>query len=234
MTKTKTTNEKESVKQEKEDVAPIYLIDTEVPFPEESAHLVEGGSLIMFFGIGTRDMITNISAELMMSRRLPVDIQSIGIGDTMVLWLLDKRRNEFGDDDGEGAILAARHIYESQIQDCNREAIILALTAHTEIIGQFDVQGNLVEPIPMEEGTKPLTSKDERKPSAFMKLIQKRSSDIPDVHRNFKNVYEARMKWLEDIINEAGFEFYNDTVRAINRNIVKIVGDMPQKDKDGF
>ncbi len=225
----KTKKSKEEPKEE----TYINLIDTEVPLPEEFAHLVEGGCLTLFFGAETRDMITNISAELMMTRRLPVETSNIGIGDSMVLWLIERRGDEFSDD-GEDAILAARHIYESQIQDCNREAIILALTAHTEIVGQFDSKGKLIEPAPMEPGQKPLSAKVSRAPSSFMKLVQKKADDIPDPHRNFKNVYEARMKWIEDTINAAGFSFYNDTVRAINKCIVSIVGDLPERDGAGF
>ena len=229
--KKSTNNTKKAVQEE--DVQQ-YLIDTEVPLPEEFAHLVVDGSIKLFFGAETREMIEDISAELMMSRDLPVDVGDVGIGDSMVLWLIAKRSDEF-DEDGKDAIMAARHIYESQIQDCNREALILAITAYTEITDQFDEDGQLVEPESVLDGAKPLTEKSSnREKSSFVRLMERRKSDLPEVKRNMRNPYEARMQWLDATINKAGFRFYNSTVTAINREISKIVKDLPEKDSAGF
>jgi len=189
----------------------------------------------LYFGTDTRDMIVEISSELMMSRNLPVDLDSIGIDDLMVLWLAEKRRNEF-EKDGSDVILAAKHVYAAQIQETNREAIMLALTAYTEIEGQFDDKGHLIEPLPLEEGEKLLHIDDTngRRPSSFTRLVQKRSEDIPEMKRNLKNPYEARMKWLDDTINSAGYPFYQRAVKAINSAVMEIIADLPETDDAGF
>jgi hypothetical protein len=215
-------------------------IDFEVPLPEEFAHLVEGGSLIVLLEEGFRDMVETISGELIMSRHLPVDMQAVGIADPMTLWLLDKRGHEYvetpeGVSKGEQAILAARHVYAKQIQECNQEALILALTAHTEIIGQFDDRGGMIEPKIIGKGEKPFTEKKGgRIKSSFMRLIESREDDIPDVERNLKNVYEARMAWLEHTVSEAGIEYYNRFTREVNNAIVKVIEALPERDEHGF
>ena len=215
-----------------------YLINVEIPLPDEHKDLVEGGVIVLYFGEETRDLILDISSELMMSRKLPVDISEIGIEDTMTLWLLRQRGDELaaeGDDAGQAAIEAARHVYSAQIQDCNREAIVLAMTAHTEIKGEFDAQGLHVEPDPATPGEKPLTEKTVgRTASPFVKMVQKRADDIPDVIRNLKNPYESRFQWLHDTISAAGILFYNDTVKAINQAVVDILREIPETDQDGF
>ena len=213
-----------------------FLIDIEIPLPEEYKHLVEGGTLILYFNAETRDVIRDIASELMLSRRLPVDIESVGIDDLMTVWLIRQRKEEFADDDGSGVILAARHVYGSQIQDTNREAMILALTGYTEISAEFDDAGNLVQPAPIKSGQNILSldSNTGRKKSTFLKLVQKTADDIPEVNRNLNNKFEARLKWLEDTINAAGPSFYRETVQSINRSVIKIIGDLPEKDPDGF
>ena len=219
----------------KQETTVDYLIDTTVEFPDDKKHLVQDGVLVLYFGKDTRDMIVEISSELMMSRNLPVDIDSIGIDDLMVLWLAEKRRNEF-EEDGSDVILSAKHIYSAQIQETNREAIMLAITAYTEIEGQFDEKGHLLEPLPLEEGKKLIHVDDTngRRSSSFTRLVQKRAEDIPDMKKNLKNPYEARMKWLDDTLNSAGYEFYNRAVKAINSAVMEIISDLPETDSAGF
>lgn len=211
-----------------------YLVDTTVEFPDDQKHLVRDGVLVLYFGKETRGMIVEICSELMMSRNLPVDLDSVGIGDLMVLWLAEKRRNEF-EEDGSDVILVAKHIYAAQIQETNREAIMLALTAYTDIEGQFNDKGLLIEPSPLKEGKKLFHVDNSGRPSSFFtRLVQKRSEDIPDMKRNLNNPYESRLKWLDDTLTDAGYEFYQRAVKAINSAIMSIIADLPETDDAGF
>jgi len=220
---------KKSSNNSKQDT-PRYLIDTKIPFPEESKHLIEGGELNIYFDVNTREMILDISSELMRSRRIPVDTEEVGVSDAMVIWLAHTRKDEFGED-GEDAILAAKHIYETQTKDCNRDAIVLAMTAYTEIVGQYDKEGNTVPPVPYEDGQELFVP---TKRSSFVDMMKNRRTDIPQVHRNLKNPYEARIKWLDDVLNEGGYEFYSAAVTAINTAVMDIIRGLPESDDDGF
>ncbi len=217
-------------KKKSKDVMEKAVIDVKVSLPEDSKHLINGGHLLLYFDIDTRTMIRDIAAELLMSRNLPVEVDSIGIDDPLVLWLGTRRQAEFSED-GTDAILAARHIYRTRIEDCNREAIIIALTAYTEIVGQFDDGGKLIVPRPYEKDKAPLSGK---KRSVFLASVQKREDDIPPVRRNLKNPYEARLKWVDDILSDVGLEFYINATRAINTAVMEILSDLEEKDKSGF
>ena len=162
-----------------------------------------------------------------------MDVDSIGIDDPLVLWLGARRQSELSKD-GTDAILSARHIYRNRIQDCNREAIIIALTAYTDIVGQFDASNNLIQPKPYEDGKAPLVHDAGKKKSAFLASVQKRADDVPPVKRNLKNPYEARLKWIDDTLTDVGLLFYIEATRVINTAVMKIVSGLPETDEDGF
>jgi hypothetical protein len=223
---------KSTTKSKKEKAQMEYLVDLEIPFPEDFAHLVKGGHLVIYFGPETADIIRDVSAELIRSRNLPVDTSNVNIDDPMVLWLANRRKDELGED-GTEAILAARHVYDEQIREANQQAMILALTAHTEIVQQYDKDGKL-NPPPEVDGGLFKEKEGPRKKSTFMKMVENRAEDIPKPKINLANPYEARMAWLDATIEAAGFAFYNKAVTSINRGIMKIVTNLEETDEDGF
>ncbi|APU89036.1 hypothetical protein Rctr85_007 [Virus Rctr85] len=155
--------------------------------------------------------------EFTISRRLPLDSENVSVSDPLALLILAQNKDISGSD----AAYKAGRTYERWVDEARREALVVAMTMHTETTR---------EPSPYEEGW---DADDDDDTPAWLRDDVK----LPKPERNLANRYEARLKVIYDILDEAGPLFtakFNDILNDDLAVKLREMGVGSTTDEAGF
>lgn len=198
-------------------------IDKLIPLPEDKKHLVEGGSIHFLLNSKVMKRASEFTNELIRSRSLPVDVNTVVAADPIVVHIL-----ETTDIDELKALEEGQHYYKEEKERCSTDALIIALTYTNNI--------NL-EPKPYKEGEVAFDEKNIDEDGDLVPdwLVQADLIKLPPPFKNLDNIYERRLKTVYDLLNECGPAFSGQFYSVFNRELAEAIRSLiDERDEDGF
>jgi hypothetical protein len=217
--------------------ASVALVDIKIPLKESDKHLIEGGELHILFNSATAKRIPIIRSALRPERGIPTpdEIDNISAISDVLCLQLSMARPEL---DSESVVFQVQQYYRRLGQQVDRAATFIALTDNVVIPDSIPESGAGIkrpEPYTLEELTPdvsgPTIDGDTDAPSwrtDEAKMIW------PPVKYNLDNLYERRLKWLNDTIDQFDIVFQVELNNILDDHILKSMKGLAETDQDGF
>jgi hypothetical protein len=176
------------------DMRKASIIDVTLELPE---NVVEPRQFRIVLNRKAIETSRKATDELRRSRRLPLDPDNVSLADPLALVVLAQNNNITG----EEAVSIASSAYLNQLEEVRREAMIIGMTMLTETSRK-----------PTPYASENITELDEDTPSWLADEVK-----LPPVNKDLNNRYEARLKVIYDILEEAG-PFFTARFESILNN----------------